>query len=237
MKQFFSGLGAAIPIAGGYVPVAITFGLIVRSGGLSVLDATLSSLIIFAGAAQFLAAGMYFSGAGIVQIVISAWLLNLRHLLMSSVIAEHVTASPAARSALAFGVTDEVFGVAGWRVASGGSLPAPYLAGLETGAYAAWVGGTVLGAAVGNVLPPTLQAAMGMALFALFVSLLTGQIREARGSRRIKHIAAAITAGGLNAILRSSGGLDAGIAFPIAMILSALLFTFIIPGKETSYDG
>ena len=234
MKQFFSGLGAAIPIAGGYIPVAITYGLIVRTGGLSVLDAGLSSIIIFAGAAQFLAAGMFFSGAGILQIVVSGWLLNLRHLLMSSVIAEHVDRELplAARSALAFGITDEVFGVASWRVAAGGTIPPLFLAGLEIGAYLSWVGGTILGAAVGNVLPPSVRIAMGMALYALFAALLAGQIREAHGGRRMRVVLAAATSGGLNWFLRSAAGFDPGAAFPIAMVLGALIFTFFGPDGE-----
>ncbi len=236
MKQFFSGLTASVPIVGGYIPVAITYGLIVRSGGLSVLDAGLSSMIIFAGASQFLAAGMFFSGAGVLQIAVSGWLLNLRHLLMSSVIVEHIDPSVPmrVRSALAFGVTDEVFGVASWRVASGGNLPAPFLAGLEVGAYTAWAGGTVVGAAAGNVLSPSVRVAMGMALYALFSALLAGQIREAPQSRRLRVILAALAAGGFNWFLRSGVGVDPGLAFPVAMIGSALIYTMLPGGEEKS---
>jgi len=228
MRQLLSGFLASLPIASGYIPVAMTFGLIVRSGGLSVIDAGLASLIIFAGAAQFLAAGMFLSGAGVLQIVISGWLLNLRHLLMSSVIADHLdrTISKPIRSVLAFGVTDEVFGVAGRRAARGDTLDAPYMFGLELGAYAAWVGGTFLGAIVGDILPPPVRTAMGMALYALFAALLAGLIREAGGaSARMQMVGAAVLAGGGNWFLRDVLALEPGIAFPIAMITTALIFS------------
>lgn len=231
MKEFLRGLGAAIPIASGYVPVAITFGLVVTSGGLSPLDAVGASLLVFAGAAQFLAAGMFISGAGALQIIVSGTLLNLRHLLMSSVVANNLTDTPRwKRGVLAFGITDEVFGIAGRLAITGRSIGPAYLLGLETGAYLSWITGTLIGATTGNILPEGIQNALGVALYALFAALLAGIIRDATvGSPRSRMVGAAIVGGGLNWALRSSvgflPGLSPGVAFPIAMICAALLFT------------
>lgn len=252
---------AAIPIASGYIPVAITFGLVVKSAGLTTLDATVASLLVFAGAAQFLAIGMY-GAAGLIagqisptsilviaQIVIAGWLLNLRHLLMSSVIAHNLgggqrSHSPSdppgrapgilARSVLAFGVTDEVFGVAGWRIAEGGTVRPRYLLGLELGAYSAWVGGTVVGALSGEILPEHLRVAMGLALYALFAALLAGQIRAAHGkegARVAPLIVAAGSAALINAALRMGLGWDAGAAFPIAMVAGAVIAMAVGSGE------
>jgi predicted branched-subunit amino acid permease len=253
MHSFSKGLVAAIPIASGYIPVAITFGLVVRSVGLTTLDAALASLMVFAGAAQFLAIGMYgaaglvtgeFSSASLVviaQIVIAGWLLNLRHLLMSSVIAhnlggggESLPGAPTTRrspgvltrSVLAFGVTDEVFGVAGWRIAEGGTVRPRFLLGLEVGAYSAWVGGTLVGALSGEILPEHLRVAMGLALYALFAALLAGQVRAAHhkeGARVAPLLVAAGSAALINATLRMGLGWDAGAAFPIAMVAGAVI--------------
>jgi predicted branched-subunit amino acid permease len=286
MRTFLKGLTAAIPIASGYIPVAITFGLIVRSFGLSPLDAALASILVFAGAAQFLAIGMYGSGiaaAGVaggvvaagaagsagaagaaagtagatgaaagsltlgvvagtpvlllVQIVIAGWLLNLRHLLMSSVIAHNISGSAGLglRSLLAFGVTDEVFGVAGWRIAEGGAVRPPFLLGLEVGAYSAWVGGTIIGALAGEILPFHLRIAMGLALYALFAALLAGQIRAAhrRDDARVAPlVVAAAVAATINGTLRLAFGWDAGAAFPLAMIAGALVAMTVPAGTE-----
>lgn len=238
MKQLLTGLTAALPIASGYIPVAITFGLIVQSGGLSILDAALSSVLIFAGAAQFLAAGMFFTGAGVVQIVVSAWLLNLRHLLMSSVVANNLVRSTPRwqRNILAFGITDEVFGITSRFALNGKAIDPAFLIGLEVGAYLSWVGGTIAGASIGNVLPPRVQQAMGMALYALFAVLLAGIVRDAAaGSQRRRMIGAALLGGGLNWIFRTGLGLSPGVAFPIAMIVAAVAFT-IGPNEAASQE-
>jgi 4-azaleucine resistance transporter AzlC len=265
MHSFSKGLVAAIPIASGYIPVAITFGLVVRATGLTTVDAFLASLLVFAGAAQFLAIGMY-GAAGLVagtvspaslvviaQIVIAGWLLNLRHLLMSSVIAHNLNGARGilTRSVLAFGVTDEVFGVAGWRIAEGGTVRPRYLLGLELGAYSAWVGGTVVGALSGEILPHHLQVAMGLALYALFAALLAGQFRAAHQKEGTRVAPLAVAAGSaalINAALRGGLGWDAGAAFPVAMVAGALIAmatgagTDSGPGEDTgvgvgSHDG
>lgn len=262
MHSFSRGLIAAVPIASGYVPVAITFGLVTRSFGLTAIDAVLASLIVFAGAAQFLAIGMYGSGVAagllggavvggggvvaggglgaggvflILQIVIAGWLLNLRHLLMSSVIARNIgPLGPGARSALAFGVTDEVFGVAGWRIADGGTVAPRYLAGLEIGAYSAWVGGTLIGAVSGEILPANLRIAMGLALYALFAALLAGQIRAAARTGAVAVIpvvVAAAAAATINGSLRMGLHWDAGAAFPVAMV-GGTLIAMVLEGRR-----
>lgn len=236
MNRTLSGLRDAIPIAGGYIPVAITFGLIVRGGGLSMLDAILASALVFAGAAQFLAIGMFIAGAGVLQIIVAGTLLNLRHLLMSSVIAERLDpgTSPLLRHVVAFGVTDEVFGIAGRRAATGASVEPRSLLGLEIGAYAAWVGGTAVGALVGDILPPAIQTAMGMALYALFAGLLAGIIRDvARGRPRLTMVITAITGAALNTVLRVWVGWDPGIAFPVAMIGAAMIPVLIDSSEVT----
>lgn len=242
MKKFTSGILAAVPIAGGYVPVAITFGLIARSAELSTIDALAASLIVFAGAAQFLAVGMYGAGLPVFQIVLAGFLLNLRHLLMSSVIARHLIGrSFALRSLLAFGVTDEVFGVASWRSAEGGKIEPAFLSGLETGAYLAWTSGTVIGALLGDVIPPGLRTAMGLALYALFASLLAGQVRAAVRQSRSHMFRVVLTAGAaiiINTILRQAAGFGAGAAFPVAMIGGAFIGMAISDvGTEDQSDG
>lgn len=221
MKKVGAGLLASIPIVGGYVPVAITFGLIARSANLSTLDSVAASLIVFAGASQFLAVGLYAAGLPAVQIVLAGFLLNLRHLLMSSVIARHLPRrSFIVRSVLAFGVTDEVFGVASWRSAEGREIDPGFLAGLELGAYLSWTTGTLAGAILGDIVPPGLRTAMGLALYALFATLLAGQVRAARQTGRerlLRVIAAALGAIAINTVLRELLGFGAGSAFPVAM--------------------
>lgn len=224
------GLRASIPIAAGYVPVAITFGLLARGTGLSYLDSQAASLIVFAGAAQFMGVGMFSRGINAIQIIFATFLLNLRHLLMSSAIVHRLVPLKKGmprRWLLAFGVTDEVFAVA-----SGDERIEPrYLLGLELGAYLAWNGGTLFGALVGSVLPETLQTAMGFALYALFAALLMSHLERDRTLLIPAAVAAVV-----NTVLRSVLGVHAGAAFPVAMIAGAAA-GFLLPERTEPVES
>jgi 4-azaleucine resistance transporter AzlC len=98
------------------VVVGVAFGVIARQSGLSVLEASGSSLIIFAGAAQFAAVGLLQSGASPAEIAVSVLLINLRHLLMAaSLRPSFAGASLPKRLGLAYVLTDESFAMGiGW---------------------------------------------------------------------------------------------------------------------------
>lgn len=209
--HYRDGLHASLPIAAGYIPVAVTFGLLSRNGGLSTADAVAASLFAFAGAAQFMAIGMFTQGIAVFQIVTATFLLNLRHILLSSVVVHRLlpTNGVGHRALLAYGVTDEVFAVA----TRDTTIAPTYLLGLETGAYSSWVFGTLVGAVVGSVLPPLVQAALGFALYALFLALLLAHLEK-----DVWFLVPAVAAAAVNAFLRLAVHTSAGVAFPVAMV-------------------
>lgn len=233
LRSFLSGVYASVPIATGYVPVAITYGLILRSLGLSAADGVIASVLVFAGAAQFLTLSLYSVGTSIYQIIFTGWMLNVRHLLMSSVVARTLPPlKPLHRGLLSFGITDEVFGVLVAERKQNTPVSRWRMAGLEAGAYSAWVMGTLIGTLVGEVIPPLLRVAMGLALYVLFTALVTGQIQ--RGPH-IPVAAAAVTGAGVHTILRSLTALGAGIAVPIAMIAGGLVGMALF--REPEHDN
>ncbi|WP_309666610.1 AzlC family ABC transporter permease, partial [Tabrizicola sp.] len=61
--SFRDGLIAAIPVALGYLPISFSFGVVATQSGLTAVEATALSLIIYAGASQFLAVALITSGA------------------------------------------------------------------------------------------------------------------------------------------------------------------------------
>jgi predicted branched-subunit amino acid permease len=194
--------------------VAITFGILGKTGGLALAPVAAMSLFVFAGASQFMALSLIVSGVAAGQIVLAVFLLNLRHLLFTANLSRKLPTLGGKAAGLAFGVTDEVFSVA-----SGEERLRPrYLLGLELGAWSAWSGGTILGYLAGNLLPAELAAAFGTGLFALFASLAVWQVRS--GGGRILFVV--LLAGGLNTLLRLGVGIAAGWAFVIAMILAAV---------------
>jgi 4-azaleucine resistance transporter AzlC len=176
--SFRSGLLAAVPIALGYFPIAFSFGVAATRAGLTGAEAFLLSALIYAGASQFLALALIASGAPFLVTAFTLAAMNLRHLLYGPALMKRAGAGARRRYAWAwaFGLTDEVFGAALGALARGRvGFSEPFMLGLGSGAYAAWLAGTAAGAlAGGGALEgwPVLSAALGFLLPALFLSLL-----------------------------------------------------------------
>ncbi|NEY90375.1 AzlC family ABC transporter permease [Tabrizicola oligotrophica] len=171
------GLIAGAPIVLGYFPIAFAFGVAATGHGLTGWEAFGLSVIVYAGAAQFLALALVTSGAPVLVSAFTLVAMNLRHVLYGPALMKR--AGPVATRrhawAWAFGLTDEVFGAALGQLARGRQFSEPFMFGLGLAAYASWLSGTALGAyAGGGALQgwPVLEAALGFMLPALFLSLL-----------------------------------------------------------------
>ena len=82
--QFKEGAKAALPIVLGYLPVGMAFGILARKAGLTPFEVGWMSLLVYAGASQFIAIEMISKGILWFPIVMATFFINLRHLLMSS---------------------------------------------------------------------------------------------------------------------------------------------------------
>ncbi len=175
--SFRNGLMASLPIVMGYVPIAFSFGVAATRAGFTGLEAFVLSLVIYAGASQFLALALLSSGAPVLVAAFTLIAMNLRHLLYGPALMREAGEGAGTRHAWAWawGLTDEVFGQALGALARGQRFSQAYMFGLGLGAYAAWVAGTVAGAyAGGGALErwPALNAGLGFMLPALFLALL-----------------------------------------------------------------
>lgn len=181
---FGAGLWAGLPIAMGYFPIAFSFGVAAVRGGLSGIEATFLSLVIYAGASQFLALALVAGGAPVLVAGFTLIAMNLRHLLYGPALMKQAGADAPRRHAWAWawGLTDEVFGQALGALARGQRFSEAWMFGLGLAAYGSWVGGTALGAwAGGGALEayPALNAGLGFMLAALFLSLLMSILTRA----------------------------------------------------------
>ncbi|NLC69340.1 MAG: AzlC family ABC transporter permease [Clostridiaceae bacterium] len=212
------GIKAAIPIAIGYIPIAIAFGVISVQSGVSVIQATSMSLMVFAGASQFMAIRMIDSGASAYEIILAALILNLRHFIMSaSIIQRFRGLSRTTASALAFGITDETFAVLSMREENDNPQEEKYFAGsLIFTSYASWVVGTFIGGVFADVIPQSISASMSIGLYAMFIGLL---VPAARKSWRI----AIVSVAGMALSWIFSRFMDTGWAIVFATILAALI--------------
>jgi 4-azaleucine resistance transporter AzlC len=209
---FRDGLVAAIPVALGYLPISFSFGVVATQSGLTAVEATALSLIIYAGASQFLAVALLTAGAPVLVTAFTLIAMNVRHVLYGPALLRR--AGDAARTrhawAWAWGLTDEVFGQALGSLARGRRFSEPFMFGLGLPAYAAWIGGTVLGARLGGGMLagyPAIQAGLGFMLPALFLALLLSILT--RRQVPVVVVAALATVVGSLA-LSATGGILAG---------------------------
>ena len=173
-----AGLKAAWPICVGYVPIGLAFGVLAQKASLSLVEIGLLSLLVFAGSSQFIAVSMLNSGSAILPIVLTTFMVNLRHLLMSSSLAVYLRRLGRGwLSLFAYGVTDESFAVNLTRFRLGTWHWQQALV-VNQIANAAWVGSSLLGGVAGQFIP---SGAFGIdyALIAMFLCLLVFQLRGA----------------------------------------------------------
>jgi len=177
-STFRDGLVTALPIALGYFPIAFSFGVAATRAGFSTLEAFMMSLIMYAGAAQFLALVLMTSGAPVLVTAATLVAMHVRHVIYGPTLMKRAAGDAASRHswAWAFGLTDEVFGAAlGALVRGKQRFSEPFMFGLAIVAYAAWLGGTAAGAVAGGgalEAYPAINAGLGFMLPALFLSLL-----------------------------------------------------------------
>lgn len=222
---FSKGLRAGLSIAIGYFPIALTFGLLAKTTGLSMWEATAMSIFVFAGAAQYISLTLISSSVDPVLIVLNTFVVNIRHFLMTASLNEKMQPDNRWKKAIyAFGVTDETFSVLATRKEE--KIRTSFAAGVILIAYGSWVMFTALGHVIGANLPEFLQAAMSIALYAMFVGLL---VPSMKGNRKVIWLA---TFGAIiHSALYWSGLLSTGWAILVATLGSAILVEIIFTRK------
>jgi 4-azaleucine resistance transporter AzlC len=172
------GIKNALPIFTGYLPLGAAYGILGRQAGLNILETVVMSVMVFAGSAQFIAAGMIGAGVGPLTIIITTALVNLRHLLMSASLAKAFRDFPAwLQAVLPFWLTDEAFVVCSSALEGRTATPS-YVAGLQITGYLGWVTGSFLGTALGNMASAFINLGIDYALPAMYIALLVMQIKN-----------------------------------------------------------
>lgn len=229
--DFRQGLQDGVSIALGYMPVALTFGLLAKTSGLTMIETIMMSLILYAGAAQYIALNMFVVGTSVAEMILTVFLVNIRHFLMSASLNEKVEEEVAWKKAIyAFGVTDETFSVAATK---SGIVKTAYLFGLNLIAYASWNLSSGIGFVIGSALPQVLQESMMIALYAMFIGLL---VPSMKGNRKVVFLA--ILAAIFNSIFVFTDKISSGWGIILATLLSAVIVEWVemVKRRVESYD-
>lgn len=227
---FVEGIKSGIPIAAGYIPIGIAFGLLAKSAGVPNHITILMSLAVYAGASQFIGANLMAAGTAPWEIVMTTFIINLRHMLMSASISRRIEEGTHKlwMPVLAFGITDETFSVASFRKEA--ELSPKFILGLNILAYASWNVGTWIGIFMARGLPEMLKTSMGIALYAMFIGLLVPSLRRSRPVLVISIMAVAV-----HSVLHwvpLFAGLSAGWGIIITTLAAAAAGAAIFPGGE-----
>lgn len=219
LPAVLKGIREAIPLMGGYIPVALSFGVVATQAGFGLWEAAAISALIYAGASQFLFVGMVAVGSPLWLVVVMTLLINVRHVVYGPNLAALL---PRSRHWpwLMHGLTDQVFALALTRLPQ---LTAPerfsWFVGASLFAWGMWVIGTMVGATAGETLTarwPLLGEIMPFALPALFLTMVAPRFTDKRWALALSLTIAA-------ALLFTFYGWS-NVAIPLAAACGAMCF-------------
>lgn len=192
-QGFFAGTRAALPIVLGYVPIGFAYGVLAKTSGLTVAEVVLMSIVVYAGSSQFIGSKMIGAGDPLGAIISTAFLVNLRHLLMSAALVPSMRHVPSWKSALlSYELTDESFAVISATL-QGRPADPRWVAGLQMTSQLSWVLTSALGALTGGLIGNNPAFGLDFALPAMFIGLLLLQIGNS-GNESRKKVAVALAA-------------------------------------------
>lgn len=228
-KLYAKGLKDGIPICLGYLSVSFAFGIYAVGMGLAIWQAILISLANVTSAGQLAGVPIITGGLPLVEMVLTQVVINIRYSLMSVSLSQKMSrrVTILQRMAIAFGVTDEIFGVA---VSQKKELETPYMMGLISMPVFGWVLGTALGAIAGDILPSIVVSALGIALYAMFVAIVIPP------SKKDKAVAgtclAAMALSSLFYYVPFLHRISQGISVIICALVSGLIFSIAFPVQD-----
>ncbi len=208
-----------MPLWLGVVPFGLAYAVIARSAGLSLIETQALSLFVFAGSAQVSAVGLFARGAGGLEIVLTTFLLNVRHVLYGVSLARTVPMTRRQRLVGAFFLTDEAYGVSIAR----GAETFSWVLGAELSLFFTWNIATFAGALLGGVIPDPERIGVDFVFPIAFLALLVPLLR------RRADVIVAVVAGALAWGLAK--GLPGGLPVLGAGVVGALVGAVLTRGE------
>ncbi len=177
--SFLNGVQEGIPVALGYFAVSFSLGILCRAVGFNPFTGFLFSMLNLTSAGEFAAVSLIGANASYVEVAVVTLIANARYLLMSCALSQRLDENTSIfhRLAVAFGITDELFGIA---INAPGKLIPIRFYGAVIIATLGWSSGTALGIVAGSALPVRLVSALSVALFGMFLAVIMPPARKNR---------------------------------------------------------
>ena len=227
-KDFSLGFRQGIPIGLGYLSVSFSFGIQAVNNGLSVFQSGLVSLTNLTSAGQFAGISVIATGGSLITMALTQLIINLRYALMSTALSQKLSSSFSREKKLfiAFFNTDEIFAVA---ISRESEITFPYMLGLIILPLLGWVGGTIFGAAAAKVIPDFLMSALGIALYGMFIAIITPVARKSKAVTLVILVAIIISC--LFYYLPMIRNINTGLVIVISTVFSSALGAALFPMK------
>lgn len=190
-RELVAGIRAELPIVIGVIPFGMIYGVLAMASGLPAALSLGMSSIVFAGSAQFIATELFAAATPALVILLTTFVVNLRHLLYSASLAPYVAHLPLGwRAALAYLLTDEAYAVTilHYTTDQGSAVYKHWFflgAGLTL--WTSWQISTAVGIFLGAQIPTSWSLDFTLAL--VFIGLVVPALRSR------PQVAAAVTAG------------------------------------------
>lgn len=231
--EWKNGVKVGIPIAMGYFAVSFTFGILAKQAGLNPFEALLMSVTNLTSAGQFAGLTLIATAAAIIEIAVAQLIINSRYFLMSFALSQKIDPKTPVihRLLMAYGITDEVFGVS---ITVPGKLSPYYAYGVMSVAVPGWALGTLFGVISGDILPPRLISALSIALFGMLLAVIIPPAKKSKVVAGLIVISMVLSL--TFAMLPILQSISSGLKIIILTILIAGIAAFVFPVKENTYE-
>lgn len=176
-KTFGLAFKASMPVILGYLPTGFAFGLMITTAGYNIMLSVIMSVVMYAGAGQYLAVDFILENSGYIKIALLTFLVNSKHLFYGLSLLNDYKDIGIKKLYLIFSLTDETYAV----------LTGPMPEGCDRTKFCiyvsiidhlAWVTGTLLGGLIGTAIDFNTEG-LTFAMTALFIVIAMGQWKNA----------------------------------------------------------
>ena len=163
-----------VPVMTGYVFLGFGFGIVMHQSGYGGLWPVAMSLFIYAGSMQYMAVSLLTGGASLLTTALTTLVVNARHLFYGISMVDAYKGAGKKKTYMIFALTDETYSLVSRNQAPDGISFHGYCLLVSLFDQCYWVGGTLLGALAGNLLPINYEG-IEFVLTALFVTIFVEQ--------------------------------------------------------------
>jgi len=228
-KWLTEGIRSGIPICLGYFAVSLAMGISAKNTGLNLAEAVGMSAGMLASAGQFAALTLIGAGAGVLEMIVTTIVVNLRYFLMSCSLTQKFRHDLPLwqKMIVGFFVTDEIFGV---EVLQDAPVHPLFTVGAGVIASLGWCSGTAVGVIAGSLLPADVTTALGTALYGMFLAVVIPPARRSRFLAGL--VAVSMAASTLFTVLPLLSSVSAGFRIILLTLLLSAAAAFLAPVPE-----